>query len=129
MARRLGVSAEQTEHPITECTARCPRLLSVNDPAAALIVACCSALDASKIRTGIGFRPTLTPQVIGRGHARKKTRLLLIGSVLKNGWRQEEDAVLCHALRTTDPVVLLFKNQPLPQRRTASTEFLGPRNH
>jgi hypothetical protein len=48
---------------------------------------------------------------------------------LEHGRREEEDAVLGHALGRTRGVVLLFEDQPLPQGRFPAAVLARPRHH
>ena len=54
---------------------------------------------------------------------------MFVSAEFKNGGSEEEDAVLGHALRTTGSVVLLFEDEPFPQRCATAAVFLGPRHH
>ena len=54
--------------------------------------------------------------------------LLFLGAELEDRRREQEDAVLRDALRRARAVVLLFEDQPLPERRIASAVLLRPRH-
>ncbi len=112
----VGIAAEQAEEMRAERAARRPRLLAVEPPAAVRLVACRLALDPGEVAARVRLRPSLAPRLLARGHLRQDAVLLLLRAELEDRGREQEDAVLRDALRRARGVVLLFEDQPLPER-------------
>src|SRR5690242_15432565 len=128
MPLRGGVAAKEAEHEVAEGAPRAPRLLPAQTKPAACIVTHRRALDGGEIATRVGFRPPLGPQIVARRHARQDAILLLFGAEFEERRCEQENPVLCDALRAAGAVVLFLENEPLHQRGLASAVFLGPRD-
>ena len=122
----IGVGAEQAEQVGAEGAAGGPCLLAVEPPAA--VDPGGPGRDAGQVAAGVGLRPALAPQVVGRRHPGQDVGLLFGRPELEHGRRQQEDAVLGDAGRGARPVVLLLEDQPLPQRGVPAAVGGGPRH-
>ena len=125
--RRVG--AEESEQVGAEGAPGGPGLLPGQAPSGAGVVADGHALDGSQVAAGVGLRPPLAPEVLGRGHAGQDAVLLLLGTELEQRGCEQEDPVLRDPLGTPGAVVLLLEDEPLEQGGLTAAVLPGPRHH
>src|SRR6187200_1533546 len=109
--------------------ARGPRLLPVEHPATALVVALGPRTQRGEVGTSLRFGPGLRPDPFAGRHRREPAVLLLLGAVLEDRGGEQEDAVLAHPRRCARAVVLLLEDHPLDERCAAPVVLLGPADH
>ena len=129
MAFCRGIGAEYPEAPFGEGAPAGPGLLAGEQPSVAVVVAHRPRTDAGQVAPGVGLRPTLTPDLLARGHRGQEALLLGRRPVLEHGRRQKEDAVLADPLGGPGAVVLLLEDEPLHDPDVTAAVLNGPAHH
>ena len=125
----VGIAAEQTEEMRAERAARRPRLLTRQPPAAGRVVARRLRLDAREVAARVRLRPPLAPGLFAGCHLREDAVLLLRGAELEDRRREQEDAVLRHALRRTGARSTPPRRSATPTARVPAAVRFRPRHH
>ena len=121
-----GIGAEEAEEVVAERAAGAPRLLPAEPPSAARSSRTARLLMPARSLPAFGSDQPWAQRSSAGGHAREHARLLLGRAELEEGRREEEDAVLAHALRRAGAVVLLLEDQPLEEARLTPAVLARP---
>src|SRR5208282_4142859 len=122
--RRLGIGPNEQDTHVSVMGLGGPHLLPIDEEVIALLDSL--SLQRGEIRTGIGFRKPLAPDLAGGKNSRQITTLLLFAAPGHDGWARHPDADPVYHVRRVGPAEFFAVDELLQKRDAASPVFAGP---